>query len=68
MKVRFYFGDRDYDGKILDVRRITLLGNKSGKVETMQDERFDCTDNFVLMEETQVKVDRQTGHWVIIPA
>ena len=68
MKVRFYFGARDFEGKIMNVRRITLRCNGSGSVETERGEKFDCTDNFVLMEESQVQKDVQSGHWIIIPA
>ena len=68
MRVRFYFGDRDFEGKVIHVRRITLRGNKTGNVETVDGEKFDCTDNFILMEESQIKIDRQSGLWTISPS
>jgi len=64
MKVRFYMNALDVVGKIIDVKSITFH-NTNRYVKTMSGEVFDCPENFVLMEQTKVKLSRYTADVII---
>jgi len=56
-RVRFYFGDRDYDGKIVRVKSISFTNNNDGRVVTESGEIWNNPKDFVILEPVKVSYD-----------
>lgn len=56
-KVRFYFGDKDYVGKVVNVRMISFTDKNDGLVSTESDELWSNPKNFIILEPVRVTYD-----------
>lgn len=67
-KVRFYFGDRDYVGKVVNVKMISFTDKNDGRVTTESNETWSNPKNFIILEPVKVSYDVHAKRVEIIGA